>query len=97
MEAGGVEAEPDGTLLGVRPQDLTVVPAGSGELGGIVDVVEPRGREQLLYVRTGEDGGRELRVIAPPDLSIAPEQAVGLRLDPARLHRFDPATGRRVN
>ena len=87
----------DGTLLGVRPQDLTVIPSGTGELEGVVDVVEPRGSEQLLYIRTGTDGGRELRVIAPPDLAIAPEQAVGLRLDPARLHRFDASTGRRVN
>ncbi len=87
----------DGTLLGVRPQDLVVVPPGAGEYQGVVDVVEPRGSEQLLYVRTGAvDAGRELRVIAPPDLSVTPEQAVGLRLDPARLHRFDPGTGRRL-
>jgi ABC-type sugar transport system ATPase subunit len=87
----------DGTLLGVRPQDLAVVPPGAGDYQGIVDVVEPRGSEQLLYVRTGAaDGGKDLRVIAPPDLSIEPEQAVGLRLDPARLHRFDPATGVRL-
>jgi ABC-type sugar transport system ATPase subunit len=71
--------------------------AGHEDAEGIVDVVEPRGSEQLLYVRPGTDGGRELRVIAPPDVAIAPEQAVGLRLDPARLHRFDASTGRRVN
>ena len=85
--------QPDGTLLGVRPQDLTVVAPATGELEGIVDVVEPRGSEQLLYVHAG---GRELRVIAPPDLTVRPEQPVGLRLDPARVHRFDPGTGRRL-
>jgi len=89
--------QPDGTLLGVRPQDLTVAPPGQGELEGVVDVVEPRGSELLLYVRAaGPLAGRELRVIAPPDLVVAPEQAVGLRLDPARTHRFDPANGRRL-
>src|SRR4051795_13571483 len=86
--------QPDGTLLGVRPQDLTVVAPATGELEGIVDVVEPRGSEQLLYVHA--DGGRELRVIAPPDLTVTPEQPVGLRLDPARVHRFDPSTWRRL-
>jgi len=87
----------DGTVLGVRPQDVAVVAPGAGDYQGVVDVVEPRGSEQLLYVRTGAvDAGRELRVIAPPDLAIAPEQGVGLRLDPARLHRFDPSTGRRL-
>ena len=59
--------QPDGTLLGVRPQDLAVVAPGAGDYQGIVDVVEPRGSEQLLYVRTGAvDAGRELRVIARP-------------------------------
>lgn len=89
--------QPDGTLLGVRPQDLSVVEPGAGQYRGIVDVVEPRGSEQLLYVRTDAvDPGRELRVIAPPDLTVVPEQAVGLRLDPTHLHRFDPSTGRRL-
>lgn len=89
--------QPDGTLLGVRPQDLEVVAPGSGDLEGVVDVVEPRGSELLLYVRSaGPPTGRELRVIAPPDLTVAPEQPLGLRLDPARLHRFDPTSGRRL-
>ena len=39
--------QPDGTLLGVRPQDLAVVAPGAGDYRGIVDVVEPRGSEQL--------------------------------------------------
>jgi ABC-type sugar transport system ATPase subunit len=89
--------QPDGTLLGVRPQDLAVAAPGGGELEGVVDVVEPRGSELLLYVRAaGALAGRELRVIAPPDLAVAPEQPIGLRVDPARIHRFDPATGRRL-
>jgi ABC-type sugar transport system ATPase subunit len=89
--------QPDGTLLGVRPQDLEVVAPGSGDLEGVVDVVEPRGSELLLYVRSAAPAtGRELRVIAPPDLTVAPEQPLGLRLDPARLHRFDPTSGRRL-
>jgi ABC-type sugar transport system ATPase subunit len=89
--------QPDGTLLGIRPHDLDVVPPGAGMLEGTVDVVEPRGSELLLYVRV-QDGGeaREVRVITPPDLTVAPDQAVGLRTDPARVHRFDGATGRRI-
>ena len=82
----------DGTVLGVRPHDLTVVPAGSGDLAGTVDVVEPRGSELLLYVRLRD--GREVRVIAPPDLPVAPDQPVGLRLDPERTHGFEAASGK---
>jgi ABC-type sugar transport system ATPase subunit len=88
---------PEGATLGVRPHDLSVVPAGSGDLDALVDVVEPRGSELLLYVRLGAAGdGPEVRVITPPDLEVAPDEVVGLRFDRARLHFFDAGTGRRV-
>jgi ABC-type sugar transport system ATPase subunit len=87
-----------GETLGVRPHDIAVVPAGGGDHDALVDVVEPRGSELLIYLRLGTGGeGPEVRVIAPPDLEVAPDRAVGLRFDRARLHFFDPATGRRVS
>jgi ABC-type sugar transport system ATPase subunit len=90
-------ARPPGTTLGVRPHDLSVISAGSGDLDALVDVVEPRGSELLLYLRLGAAGdGPELRVIAPPDLEVAPDQVVGLRFDRGRLHFFDRESGRRV-
>jgi len=80
---------PDATL-GVRPHDLAVVPRGTGDTDGVVDVVEPRGSELLLYLRLGAGGdGPEIRVITPPDLEVVPDQVVGLRLDRERLHFFD--------
>jgi ABC-type sugar transport system ATPase subunit len=86
-----------GATLGVRPHDISVVPAGSGDLDALVDVVEPRGSELLIYLRLGLAGdGPEVRVITPPDLDVAPDQVVGLRFDRARLHLFDGETGRRV-
>ena len=95
-------ARPDGSVdpaaatLGVRPHDIAVAPAGSGDIDALVDVVEPRGSELLVYLRLGGGDGPEIRVIAPPDLEIASDQVVGLRLDRARLHFFDRETGRRV-
>ena len=87
----------DGAMLGIRPHDLTVVPAGAGDSDALVDVVEPRGSELLLYLRLGAGGeGPEFRVIAPPDLDAAPDRVVGLRFDRARLHLFDPESGRRL-
>jgi hypothetical protein len=60
--------------------------------------VEPRGSELLLYLRLGAQGeGSEIRVVTPPDLEVAPDRVVGLRFDRARLHFFDPETGRRVD
>jgi ABC-type sugar transport system ATPase subunit len=83
--------------LGVRPHDLTVAAAGTGDSDALVDVVEPRGSELLLYLRLGAKGeGPEIRVVTPPDLDVVPDRVVGLRFDRARLHFFDSGTGRRV-
>jgi ABC-type sugar transport system ATPase subunit len=90
-------AQASATTLGVRPHDLAVASPGSGDVDALVDVVEPRGSELLLYLRLGASGdGPELRVITPPDLQVAPDQVVGLRFDRARLHFFDRETGGRV-
>jgi ABC-type sugar transport system ATPase subunit len=86
-----------GATLGVRPHDIAVVAEGTGDLDALVDVVEPRGSELLLYLRLGPAGaGPEIRVIAPPDLEVAPDRVAGLRFDRGRLHYFDPGTGRRL-
>jgi ABC-type sugar transport system ATPase subunit len=86
-----------GLTLGIRPHDLTVGAAGAGDSDALVDVVEPRGSELLLYVRLGATGdGPEVRVVTPPDLQVTPDQVIGLRFDRARLHLFDPTTGRRA-
>ena len=86
-----------GATLGVRPHDISVVPAGSDDLDALVDVVEPRGSELLIYLRLGPAGdGPEVRVITPPDLDVAPDRVVSLRFDRARLHFFDGETGRRM-
>jgi ABC-type sugar transport system ATPase subunit len=88
----------DGATLGVRPHDLAVVAAGVGDTDALVDVVEPRGSELLLYLRLGASGdGPEIRAIVPPDLDVVPDRVVGLRLDRARLHFFEPDSGRRVS
>jgi multiple sugar transport system ATP-binding protein len=84
--------------LGVRPHDMTLVPPGSGTLDALVDVVEPRGSELLVYLRLGTNGGGpELRAITPPETVVEAEEVVGVRLDPARLHWFDATTGKRLS
>jgi multiple sugar transport system ATP-binding protein len=88
---------PDTTVLGVRPHDLTLVVQGAGDLDALVDVVEPRGSELLIYLRAGSDGsGPEIRVVAPPETAVEAERVVGVQFDRERLHWFDEETGRRV-
>ena len=91
-------AAPDGATLGIRPHDIGVVAAGAGDTDALVDVVEPRGSELLLYLRLGAGGeGPEIRVITPPDLEVAPDRVVGLRFERGRLHFFDTGSGRRID
>ncbi len=87
-----------GLVLGIRPHDLAVVEGGAGDLDARVDVVEPLGSELVVHLRLGGDGaGPELRAVTPPDPPLQADRIVGLRFDPARLHWFEPETGRRVD
>ncbi len=74
-------------LVGIRPEDI--LPAGDGQLAGEVDLIEPLGREDLLSVRVGST---LLNVLAPSAPDLAPGKNVRLRIDPIRIHLFDPET-----
>jgi multiple sugar transport system ATP-binding protein len=85
-----------GATLGIRPHDVAIVPPGAGEQDAWVDVVEPRGSELLVYLRLGAAGeGPELRVVAPPELSIEAGQVVSVRFDKEKLHWFEGESGTR--
>jgi ABC-type sugar transport system ATPase subunit len=93
-------AEPasPGAILGIRPHDVRIVEPGRGDLDALVDVVEPRGSELLVYLRLGEErDGTPLRVVAPPEPPIEEERQVGVVLDRERLHWFDRDTGERLS
>ncbi len=83
---------PSDVILGVRPQDVTVVPQGTpGSIPGKVWIVELIGSEKLIEVELAP----KLRVTAEVRASqqAAIDDAVAIRPDPANLHVFDPATG----
>jgi multiple sugar transport system ATP-binding protein len=85
-------------VLGVRPHEIALVPAGSGDMDAMVDVVEPRGSEILVYLRLGASGeGPEIRVITPPETTIDAGKVSGVKFDRDRLHWFDEASGKRVS
>jgi multiple sugar transport system ATP-binding protein len=92
-EVLGLPAAPE--QVGLRPEDLGVARgAAPGGLAATVWLVEPMGSETWV---TAERAGTRLVARCPPDVDLAPGAAVTLTFDPARLHRFDRATGRRLD
>jgi len=74
---------------GVRPEAIDIV--AEGGIPATVEHVEYLGHETLVHVRLTD----EVRLVArvPGMRRWAPEVKIGIRVDPARLHRFD-ADGR---
>ena len=84
----GVEA---GVSAGVRPHDLAI--AADGAIAATVEVVEARGYDAIVHLRTRLGGGAALVAVVPHPL--APGSEVRLDVAAGRLHRFD-AQGRRI-
>jgi ABC-type sugar transport system ATPase subunit len=88
-------AKPGAATLGIRPEHVGVSLAGKGEIDLPIKLVEPLGKDTLLYF----DVGTERAFVAVTEgLELAGAQIgtrVALSLTPERLHLFD-AAGRRV-
>ena len=98
--------------LGIRPEHIEIRSVGGGADGsasggdgradglatGEVSLVEPMGREQIVDVRLGGGSlrGGSLQALAPIGLAVKAGDRVGLRLDLARLHLFEPDGGERL-
>jgi multiple sugar transport system ATP-binding protein len=75
--------------VGIRPQDVRVLPEGQG-VPGIVRVVEPAGAETFLHL---EVEGHSLVARVPVDLRPAPESTVGVELPEDCLYVFHRESG----
>ncbi len=83
----------EGTV-GFRPEDARLVAPQEGQWRGRVVLVEPLGAETLVHVRP--DGVETLVVRTREGEPPAAEARVGVHVDASRLHRFDAATGARL-
>ena len=72
--------------LGVRPEHITVVPAGEGHCDGTVQVSEYLGADYFHYIDCGDLGLLTVRTAGSDDEIEG--QAVGIRFDTTRLHFF---------
>ena len=90
----GVDA-PAGTLVGVRPHDVTIDPRGS--LRATVDLVEPRGHDTVISLRHETTAGpvTVTAVTGESPLPVGSEVRLNLRHD--RVHLFDARTGARID
>jgi sn-glycerol 3-phosphate transport system ATP-binding protein len=84
LEAGAV------IDIGLRPEDLSANPQGPLEMG--VDFVEELGATQLFH---GQVGGAAVVMQAPTGEIGAETKNLRVRIDPDRVHLFDPSTGAR--
>ncbi|MCP8937464.1 ABC transporter ATP-binding protein [Alsobacter sp. SYSU M60028] len=83
----------DGALtLGVRPESLVLVSAGSGVLTGSVALIEPLHPDVFVTV---DVGGQKVLVRASSADAPALGDTVGLRFEPGAIHLFD-AQGERL-
>lgn len=108
-DGGAVELRLDGrpefaahvgrdVLLGVRPEDCPPLPpeapGGPGVFQALVDFVEIREGAAFFHGQTGAHAfiSRSPELVDPHDAG----RRGRFRLDPARIHLFDPATTRRL-
>jgi len=81
--------------LGVRPEDLMILPEGKGDFSAEVFVVEPQGPQQIVSFKLGE--GLIFKSVVDATMPVAPGQSVELKFNHARIHLFDEETGERIN
>jgi ABC-type sugar transport system ATPase subunit len=74
------------TIMGIRPEDITVADQG---VRGKIYVVEPLGRDDLLTVSIGET---QVHVLADPALKLRMGDHVSLKIGMGKVQFFDPDT-----
>ena len=88
----GIEA-PAGAVVGIRPQDVQIGPAGG--IRATIELVEPRGADQVLHLRLDHIETPLLVVIAGATPMVA-GTGVLVTLPADRIHLFDGRTGMRL-
>ncbi len=84
------ERSRDEVDFGIRPQELSLVPAGEGNFEATLQLVEPMGENDLCYLRTDE---YEIRVVEDDASSLETGTSVGVALNLNAGYVFDVETG----
>jgi multiple sugar transport system ATP-binding protein len=84
------ERTSDEVEVGFRPQALSLVPEGEGDINAELRLVEPMGEDDLCYLRLA---GREIRVVADDTSGFEERTTVGIAVDRPLGYVFDGQTG----
>jgi ABC-type sugar transport system ATPase subunit len=76
-------------VVGLRPEDIVVSPEAGPTMAAIT-LVEPMGSSTILYTQLGD---RLVAIETGKDTDLSVGATVSLRIDPNRIHLFDPASG----
>jgi multiple sugar transport system ATP-binding protein len=74
---------------GIRPTDIQICAAAEGVPAKVI-VVEPTGAETELLLQVGDT---KMIVVTHGRTMVQPDDMVGLRIDPAKVHVFDQGSG----
>ena len=84
-------------VLGIRPEDLEILdaPSGDHEFPGIVDVVEPMGNENTVHIafEGQERTESELTATISGMRNVAEAEPIGVGIPENAIHIFDGKTG----
>jgi multiple sugar transport system ATP-binding protein len=88
---------PSQVTLGIRPEDVMLVPSASAPAGAgapsQVKLVEYMGSMNIYVVQAG---AQQVVVTTAPDFYLEPGTNIHLQPNAARLHFFDPQTGKNL-
>jgi multiple sugar transport system ATP-binding protein len=80
-------------VLGIRAENIEVVPVGGEGLTGRCLVVEPLGSHNLVTLKFGDE---QLKAVTRPDSPVGPDDDVGLRIDTGRIRWLDAESGEAI-
>jgi ABC-type sugar transport system ATPase subunit len=91
----GLGSPGDRVVVGIRPEHLALVDADAQDLEATVALVEELGAEEIVHLRLAseDDAAVPLVVRTTGASKLEPGDPTGVRIDPQRLHLFDPDTG----
>ena len=84
---------PTKVVAGIRPEDISLLPAGSG-IPAQVQLQEQLGSESILYTTIGD---QHLNLKLEKGLAGKPGENIGLQINPASVHYYDPTTEKRLD